>query len=127
MAKKKEVKRPEPKAKAKKAQAAATADEGALKRSFAGKLKNKPASPKKAPPAEQPRKVMTSNFLSYIKCALKSQTQEVKDQAAYIADHYALSKWWQTSRACHHFQAVCDCPRAAQMLSGRGTSPWACS
>ena len=32
---------------------------------------------------------MTSNFLSYIKCALKSQTQEVKDQAAYIADHYA--------------------------------------
>ena len=66
-----------------------------LKRSFhEGRVKEKETSPKKQKQQQQqqeadpPRKVMTSNFLSYLVCAKKSVNADVVGQAEYISDHY---------------------------------------
>ena len=129
-----------------KAKGKAKAIEGIvpLKRSFhEGRLKAKETSPKKQKQqeADPPRKVMTSNFLSYLVCAEKSVNADVVGQAEYIADHYFKAGMDEKKAIVDGFYIeleardldfpqptsnVSPFQRPAQMLSGRATSLVAC-
>ena len=94
-------KKAEGKAKAKAGKSQHVA-ESPLKRSFMQKPK-KTASPKaaaaEAAAQQQPRKIMTSNFLSYIRCAQKAQDPAVVEQAVFIADQ---CQSWVGREASYH-------------------------
>ena len=86
--------------------------DGPLAKTFS--RQRKAASPKKkadksvAKYEEMPRKVMTSNFLSYLSCAMKAKTPETASHATMLHKKYFELDWVQKKQLVTDFSAMVD-------------------